>query len=82
MSDPKRYIWTRITFEGHCRGCGQSLSEEWVSKVSPNYRWVRCGREYGCGTVTLLEKTNTDSANCTREGIAPPREKEKTEGEA
>lgn len=73
MSDPKRFIWTRITFEGHCRSCGQPLSEEWVSKVSPNYRWVRCGRQRGCGTVTLLEKTGTQSANCTREGIAPPK---------
>ena len=74
------HLWTRVTFEGHCSGCGQPLTEEWVSKDSPapTDRWVRCGRTSGCGTVTLLEQTDTQPATCSREGIAPP----KPEGEA
>lgn len=81
MTDHIRFNWTRVTFKGYCSGCGSELEEEWVTKLSPcpEDRWVRCGRTYGCGTVTLLEKVETGPADVRREGIAPPRETEEAE---
>lgn len=41
-------------YRGVCAGCGRSLVAKRLESNATGERWVMCGRETGCGTVTLL----------------------------